>query len=184
MRRTALALVVCAWPVVAQSPDAFIGHKHRLASGTVLGYEWRTSAGTYELPGKAGVTAFDPNSYVSPGDISISSAARPNKANPEVIWLDELLSRNPHDPGSGYLPEATIRYAQFVKPHPFKVFVSSLNCYTTRPRDPPVPVVAVVKGDVPEDDVVPQEAWVLDIDNVKLVPVPLADITCHRFNKW
>jgi hypothetical protein len=133
-----------------------------MAPAQVNGYELRHSFGLW-------------TSSVSGKTYTLSIAAH-GKVMPAMMWLDEVKLRRPEGRGGGIENTVIIRAVQAIAPSTTPVAVDPQSCRLKTAGSSTV--LAAVTYQDGKDPIV-HEAWTLDIDNERFVPVSAKDLKCH-----
>ena len=149
-------------PVVNVTPNAFVGRRYSGRVPEVLGVLWQGWQGVW--------TAANHSEY------TVSKAGFINEKETLIryLWLDKFLTTDPYDV-QGY----EIRYAVPVKPYPSSARYDVDSCKMNAQDKT---IVAIV-DDLPNGEMRALQAWSLDVDTEKLMPVDIKDLDC-RDRKW
>jgi hypothetical protein len=142
--------------------ERIIGTSHGMEPAQVNGYELRYSFGLW-------------TSTVSGKTYTLSIAAH-GKVMPAMMWLDEVKLRHPGGRGSGIESTVTIRAAQEIAPASSPVAVDPHSCRLK--AEPSATVFAVVTYQDGKEPIV-HEAWKLDVDHERFLPVRPEELACR-----
>ena len=149
-------------PVVNVTPNAFVGRRYSERVPEVLGVLWQGWQGVW--------TSANHSKY------TVSKAGFINEKETLIryLWLDKFLTTDPYDV-QGY----EIRYAVPVEPHPPSARYDVDSCKMNAQDK----IIVAIVDDLPNGEMRALQAWSLDVDAEKLMPVGIKGLDC-RDRKW
>ncbi len=155
-------ITILLLPMVNAVPDAFVGRHHSSKTPEVLGVPAFGSGGLW--------TAANHMEY------SISTAGFPSEQGMLIryLWLNKWLTKEAFN-----LEQLEIRFAVSVEPYPPSAGYDIGSCQM---QEKDKTIVAIIDY-LPNGAMRPLQAWSLDVDNEKLIPLAVKDLDC-RDRKW
>lgn len=149
-------------PIVQPGSDAFVGRRHSSNMSEIAGVRWNGSGGVWTGANGAKYT--------------VGTAGFPSETGMLIryLWLEKILTTDPSD-----LEGLEIRFAASVEPYPPSARYDLGSCQV---KEQDKTVVAIIDG-LPNGKMRPLQAWLLDVNNEKLIPVDVEGLDC-RDRKW
>jgi len=149
-------------PVVSVAPNTFVGLRYSSKIPEVMGVLWQGSMGVW--------TAANQSKYT----VSMAGLLSEKATSIRYLWLDKFITTNPIE-----LEQYEIRHAVSVGLYPPSARYDVDSC---KKKEQSKTIVAIIDN-LPNGKMQALQAWSLDVDNEKLMPVNINDLDC-RDRKW
>lgn len=149
-------------PVVSVAPNTFVGRRYSEKIPEVMGILWQGSIGVW--------TAANQSKYT----VSMAGLLSEKATSIRYLWLDKFITTDPVG-----LEQYEIRHAVSVGPYPPSARYDVDSC---KKKEQSKTIVAIIDN-LPNGKMQALQAWSLDVDNEKLIPIDVNDLDC-RDRKW